>query len=204
TKPNFYVARYSKANKYRPTFPSKDLILTSASRAVDISQPRPARSQKASSKGPRTKKRRQMDKDEVHIKKKRSMKKTMGYGFSKSRAEDPGERRKLKPGTKNDHYLRANYITKSLKAGSLHANIKRTLSDGECTRETRAAQEAITRATEQVDLMCAVMYEVVALDIDGILAKKYEKSTATVGHPLETSLSSASSSTASSHPLAPG
>ncbi|KAG0250059.1 hypothetical protein BGZ95_007323, partial [Linnemannia exigua] len=114
----------------------------------------------------------------------RPKKTTKGYGISRGRSEDPGQRRKLKPATKSDHKLRMECITKSLTVGSLHANIKRTLNEGQESKETRDVCDAIMKATDQVDTLCSILYEVVALDIDTIMGPRYKIDTSSTAEEL--------------------
>ena len=104
---------------------------------------------------------------------KRLKKITKGNGIPRRRLEDPGQRRYLKAATKEDHKLRKNWSTRSLTVGSLHANIKRSLNGGDESEDTKNVRDAITEASDQVDTLCSILFEVVALEIDRIMGPKY-------------------------------
>ncbi|OAQ22799.1 hypothetical protein K457DRAFT_25729, partial [Linnemannia elongata AG-77] len=170
---DFYVAPYSHPNRYRPYFRQKNTILTSNKREVDINTQKSTSSQPPPKRRTATKRKREDDqpkKEQV----KRPKKTTKGYGIPRGRTEDPGQRRKLKSATKSDHKLKIDWTTKALTVGSLHANIKRTLNEGQESKETRDVRDAIKEATDQVDNLCSIMYEVVALDIDTIMGPRYK------------------------------
>ncbi|KAF9949975.1 hypothetical protein BGZ72_008275 [Mortierella alpina] len=166
---DFYVARHSHPNRYRPCFESKDKILNSKVREIDINIPRDT-----SSNQPQPKKRKNKDVGPVQARTKRAKKTTSGFGLSRRRTEDPGQRRKLKAATRKDHSLRKNWPTRSLTVGSLHASIKRTLNDGQESQATKDVCNVIGEASAQIDELCSIMFEVVALDIDRIMGPKYQ------------------------------
>ncbi|KAK3840737.1 MAG: hypothetical protein J3R72DRAFT_422603 [Linnemannia gamsii] len=193
TQLEFYTARYSEPNRYRPYFRSKERLLTSPNRTRNINTTQVTRFTEPR-KGPRTKKRKQKNQKQ-ESKKKKAKKVTRGFGILKKKEEDPGQRRNLRPATNQDHRLRSKYVTKSAKVGSLHANIKRTINSGNSSNETEAVCDTIAKAAHQVDEMCAVMYEVIALDIDRIFEGKVGTDTPppATTHPSSTTASSSSS-----------
>lgn len=137
---------------------------------------------------------------------KRPKKITRGFGIPRRRAEDPGQRRKLKAATRADHRLRKNWQTRSLTVGSLHANIKRALNEGQENQVTKDVCSIIKEAAGQVDALCSIMFEIVALDIDRIVGPRYQTAPSSTfppppPPPPEPPASSSSAASSSSTPL---
>ncbi|KAG9320188.1 hypothetical protein KVV02_008570, partial [Mortierella alpina] len=64
--------------------------------------------------------------------------------------------------------------TRSLTVGSLHANVKRTLNEGQESQATKDVCSVVREASAQVDELCLIMLEIVALDIDRIIGPRYQ------------------------------
>ncbi|KAG0201065.1 hypothetical protein BGX33_010540 [Mortierella sp. NVP41] len=135
----FYIASGSTRNQFRPIFASKDTILGSSSRELDIRQseakdlsdPKPPRKPKKQPRADADKSKRDKKKEEDKkdsTKQKSAKKKKVVW--KKGTSVEPGQKLHLKHATRVDRAYRRNQVTKTLLVGSVKVNVLRALAAG--------------------------------------------------------------------------